>query len=132
MELHCLTIQQLGDQLAKGQISSRQATEHVFERIERYDPDIHGYLELHREAGLAQADRIDKRRRQGENLGPLAGVPIAIKDNICISHGKTTCASKILGNFQAPYDAHVIQALNGAEAIILLASFSRMASSVRV
>ena len=119
MELHCLSIHQLADELANGQVSSRQATEHLFERIERCDPDIHGYLELHQDTALAQADRIDKRRSKGETLGPLAGVPLAIKDNICISHGRTTCASKILGNFQSPYNAHVIEALNAADAVIL-------------
>ena len=119
MELHSLSIHQLAEKLTKGQLSSRQATEHLFERIKSCDSDIHGYLELHQEAALAQADRIDKRRSQGKTMGPLAGVPIAIKDNICISHGKTTCASKILGNFKAPYDAHVIEALNAAEAVIL-------------
>ncbi|MCK4849886.1 MAG: Asp-tRNA(Asn)/Glu-tRNA(Gln) amidotransferase GatCAB subunit A, partial [Phycisphaerae bacterium] len=60
MELHRLTIQQLAGELAKGQLSSRQATEHLFQRIERHDPAIHGYLELHQDAALAQADRIDK------------------------------------------------------------------------
>jgi len=119
MELHCLTVQQLSSELAKGQLSSRQATQHLFQRIERHDPAIHGYLELHPDAALAQAERIDKRRSRGETLGPLAGVPLAIKDNICISHGRTTCASKVLGNFQSPYDAHVIGALNAADAVIL-------------
>ncbi len=119
MELHCLSIHQLAAELAKGQVSSCQATEHLFERIERHDPVIHGYLELQQDAAIAQADRIDKRRNDGETLGPLAGVPLAIKDNICVSHGRTTCASKILGNFQSPYDAHVIEALNAADAVIL-------------
>ena len=119
MELHCLSIQQLSSELAKGRLSSRQVTEQLSDRIERCDPPIHGYLELQRDAALAQADQIDKRRRDGQTLGPLAGVPLAIKDNICMTCGQTTCASKILGNFQSPYNAHVIEALNAADAVIL-------------
>ena len=119
MESHSLSIEQLSAELARGQLSSRQACEQLFARIDRCDGPIHGYLELHREAALARADEMDKRRSDGEHLGPLAGVPLAIKDNICMIGGHTTCASKILGNFQAPYNAHVIESLNAAGAVIL-------------
>ena len=119
MELHALSIQQLSSELATGQVSSLQATECLFERIAQYDATINGYLELHRDHALAKASQIDDRRSQGENLGPLAGVPLAIKDNICMSNGRTTCASKILESFESPYNAHVIDRLNVADMVIL-------------
>ncbi|NIA06731.1 MAG: Asp-tRNA(Asn)/Glu-tRNA(Gln) amidotransferase subunit GatA [Actinobacteria bacterium] len=119
MELHELTIQQLSDELATKTVSSREVVEQTLKRIEKYDPVIHGYLEVHSEAALARANQIDQRRSQGDKLGPLAGVPVAIKDNMCTTEGHTSCASKILGNFCAPYDAHVVKALNAADAIIL-------------
>ena len=120
MELHKLTIQQLASELAHKRVSSREVTEQLFARIEQYDGAIHGYLELQREAALAKAEQIDQHRiNKTDGLGPLAGIPLAIKDNLCMKQGRTTCASKILGNFRAPYDAHVIEALNAAGAVIL-------------
>ena len=119
MELHELTIQQLADELATKKVSCREVVEQILKRIEKYDPAIHGYLEVHKEAALAKADKIDQRRSQGDKLGVLAGVPVAIKDNMCTTEGHTSCASKILENFRAPYDAHVVAALKAADAIIL-------------
>ena len=119
MELHQLTIEQLSSQLIQKKVSSREATQAILARIEKFDADIHGYLELHRESALAQADRIDAQRSRGRHLGPLAGVPLAIKDNICTTNGHTTCASKILGNFRAPYDAHVVRKLSAADVVVL-------------
>ena len=119
MELHQLTIQELSSRLSRKEVSSRQATQALFSRIGEIDSQLHGYLELHRDSALAQADRIDSLRTNGNDLGPLAGVPLAIKDNICMTDGHTTCASKILANFQAPYDAHVIQNLRAAQVVVL-------------
>ena len=119
MELHQLTIQELSGQLSRREVSSRQVTEALFSRIKKLDSQLHGYLQLHRDSALTQADRIDDLRANGNALGPLAGIPLAIKDNICMTDGQTTCASKILGNFQAPYDAHVIQNLRAAQVVVL-------------
>ena len=119
MELHELSIGQLAGELAGRKVSSREVVEHVLGRIEKYDGKINGYLEVLAEEALARAEQIDQQRSQGDKLGALAGVPIAIKDNMCTKQGHTRCASKILDNFRAPYDAHVVEALNGAGAIIL-------------
>ena len=68
---------------------------------------------------LAAAAQVDRQRRSGEELGPLAGVPIAVKDNLCTRGLRTTCASKIIGEYVPPYDAHVVEALRKSGAVIV-------------
>ncbi len=90
-----------------------------YEKIKNDDEKIKGYITLCEEEAYALAEDIQARYDAGEEMGPLAGVPIAIKDNLCTRGLKTTCASKMLENFIPPYDATVIKNLKDAGAIIL-------------
>lgn len=87
--------------------------------VERLEPQVHALISLDADRAREQARRIDEHMASGQAMGPLAGVPLIVKDNICTRFGRTTCASKILANFAAPYDAHVVERLETAGAIIL-------------
>lgn len=119
MSLENLTALELRDKIAGRQVSSVEAVESVFARIEERDPVIGAYISTYRERALEKAAEVDRRIGVGEAVGALAGVPIAIKDNMCTSFGTTTCASKMLENFRAPYDAHVVEKLESADAVIV-------------
>jgi len=110
---------ELRDDIVGGRVSSSEATEAVFSRIEQREPVIGAFLSLCRERALEKAAAVDRKVAAGEKVGPLAGVPIAIKDNMCTRFAATTCASKILENFRPPYDAHVVTKLEEADAVIV-------------
>jgi len=119
MTMHHATALQLRDALAAGEISSREAVEACLKRIERSDPRVQAFISVDGERALERARQIDERLASGERVGPLAGVPVAIKDNICTRFGRTTCASRILSDFASPYDAHVVEQLDAAGAVIV-------------
>ena len=96
------TVKQLRDKIAAGQVKSIDAVMATFERIDKHEPAVGAYLSINKEQAMEQAKEIDEKIAAGQSLGPLAGVPIAIKDNMCTTFGTTTCGSKILENFQAP------------------------------
>lgn len=98
---------------------AREITESFLSRTQRLDPDIQAFNEIFESEALAQADAIDKKLKAGETVGPLAGVPVAIKDNILIRGLKTTCSSRILATYVSAYDATVIQKLRDAGAIFI-------------
>ncbi|MBN1817343.1 MAG: Asp-tRNA(Asn)/Glu-tRNA(Gln) amidotransferase subunit GatA [Sedimentisphaerales bacterium] len=114
-----LTAKQLRDEIAAGRIKSADAVTEVFTRIEIYDPTVGAYITTFKEDALRSAHAVDAKIAAGHSVGSLAGVPIAVKDNLCMRTGPTTCASKILANFHSPYDAHVIEKLTDADAVIL-------------
>ena len=114
-----LTAIQLRDKIATGQISSVEATEAVFKNIKDREPVIGAYISTYRDRALEKAAKVDKRIAAGREVGQLAGVPVAVKDNMCTTFGATTCASKILENFHAPYNATAVQKLLSADAIIV-------------
>ncbi len=114
-----LSARQLRDKIAAGQISSVEATEGVFKSIERYEPIIGAYISTFEELSLARAKEVDAKIAAGKTVGQLAGVPVAIKDNMCTTFGATTCASKILKNFHAPYNAAAVEKLLAADAVIV-------------
>jgi len=114
-----LTALELKDEISAGKISSREATRAVFERIKKFEPTIGAFISTHEERALESAADIDRRIAAGELVGPLAGVPVAVKDNMCTTFGATTCASKILENFHAPYNATVVEKLLAADAVII-------------
>jgi aspartyl-tRNA(Asn)/glutamyl-tRNA(Gln) amidotransferase subunit A len=114
-----LTATEMRDRIVAGEQTSRQTVEAMFERIDRIEPTVGAYLNLFREQALERADAIDKKIAAGERVGALAGVPVAIKDNMCTAFGATTCASKILENFHATYNADVVERLLAADAVIV-------------
>jgi aspartyl-tRNA(Asn)/glutamyl-tRNA(Gln) amidotransferase subunit A len=118
-ELHSLTGLELAGKIRRKEVSAREAVADLFERIERLDPPLHAYLSLNRDLALARADEIDSALARGEAVGRLAGVPVAVKDNLCTADFPTTCASRILQNFRPPYDACVVEALRREGAIIV-------------
>jgi len=109
----------LRDKIKAGEISSVAATRAVFERIAKVEPIIGAFISTFEEQAIARAAEVDNRIAKGEPVGQLAGVPIAIKDNMCTTFGTTTCASKILANFHAPYNATAVAKLMAADAIIV-------------
>lgn len=91
-----LTALELGKEIKEKRISVREAVQASLEQIHKYEDIVHAYVTLTEEAALAQADEIQKQIDDGILTGPLAGVPMAIKDNICTEGIETTCSSKIL------------------------------------
>ncbi|ACB84060.1 Asp-tRNA(Asn)/Glu-tRNA(Gln) amidotransferase subunit GatA [Natranaerobius thermophilus] len=119
MKLHELTLMEVKRGLEQGDFSSEELVTSVYDRIEETEDHIKAYITLTKEQALAQSKEIDSQRAKGEELGPLAGIPVAIKDNICTKDVTTSCASKILEDFVPPYNATVISKLAEAGAIIV-------------
>jgi len=114
-----LSAKELRDKIAAGRISSAEATKAVFKNIDEREPAIGAFISTYRDRALEKAAEVDKRIATGELVGELAGVPVAIKDNMCTTFGATTCASKILENFHAPYNATFVEKLLSADAVIV-------------
>ncbi len=113
------TTDDLLDQLQTGQLTSTELVTSCLDRISSVDSRIGAFLHVDRDGALQQASRVDERRQAGETLGPLAGVPVGVKDNICATGTRTTCGSRMLENFVPPYDAHVIERLRQAGAVLI-------------
>jgi len=103
------------DAIRAKKISSVELTRQALDRITKVDPSIQAFNETYADRALQQAKAVDA----DQTTGALAGVPIALKDNLCTTYGHTTCSSKMLENFRAPYDATVVQKLEQAGAVIL-------------
>ncbi len=119
MDIKNVTALELGKMIKTGEITSREAVLSIVENIEKTDKKLNAYVTVNRESALAEAEIIDNRIANGEDLGPLAGVPIAIKDNICTKNLRTTCASKMLESFVPQYDATVIEKIKSTGGIVL-------------
>jgi aspartyl-tRNA(Asn)/glutamyl-tRNA(Gln) amidotransferase subunit A len=102
-----------------GQRSARAVAEEALAAVAARDAELHAFLEVLGDEALAQADAVDAAVARGEDPGPLAGVPVALKDNLCTRGLPTTCGSKILEGWRPPYDATVVQLLRAAGAIAL-------------
>jgi aspartyl-tRNA(Asn)/glutamyl-tRNA(Gln) amidotransferase subunit A len=114
MELYNFTIHELHDMLKKGETTSQAITESVLGRIKAVDGKVKAYITVTDEIARRRAAEADKRLNAGDASSPLLGIPIAVKDNMCTEGIRTTCASKILGNFVPPYDATVVRKLGQA------------------
>jgi aspartyl-tRNA(Asn)/glutamyl-tRNA(Gln) amidotransferase subunit A len=112
-------IRELHQQLVKKERSATEITQDYLNQIEALEPKLHSYLTITAEQALAQAKQVDAQIAAGEAIGPLAGIPIALKDNLCTQGIRTTCASKILENFVPPYESTVTQRLAAAGTIAL-------------
>src|ERR1700723_3369179 len=113
------TIGSVRDALLAKRTSARELAKDFYAQIERRNPQINAFLALCPERAYAQADRVDAAIAKGQPLGPLAGVPVAIRDVISTEGVRTTCGSKILENYKPPYDATAVERLETAGAVIL-------------
>ncbi|MFZ1325017.1 MAG: Asp-tRNA(Asn)/Glu-tRNA(Gln) amidotransferase subunit GatA [Candidatus Contendobacter sp.] len=116
--MHKQTIAQLSASLAAGTFSSEELTRALLERIEQFNPGLNAFITVTEDAALAQARAADERRRQGQ-AGPLTGIPLAHKDIFCTLGVRTSCGSRMLDRFIAPYDATVVAKLNAAGMVML-------------
>jgi aspartyl-tRNA(Asn)/glutamyl-tRNA(Gln) amidotransferase subunit A len=112
------TLAELASALAARKISSVELTQLCLARIRALDPKLNAFITVDEDRSLADARLADERRSRGE-AGPLTGIPIAHKDIFCTRGMRTTCGSKMLGNFVSPYDAHVIERFAAAGAVLL-------------
>lgn len=118
MNILTASLKELRDGVRKGDLSAREITEKFFGQIEKWNPQINAYITLNEKA-LDQAKALDARIAKKEDVGPLAGVPVAIKDMLCTKGIRTTAGSKILSNFVPPFSATVVNRLESAGAINL-------------
>src|ERR671918_2508985 len=118
MNLPALTLHEAAEKLRQREISSHELTAAVFDRIMATEDKVHSYITLCREAALQQAEHADGLFKKGNDLSPLAGIPIALKDNFLTLGIRTTCASKILNNFIPPYDSTAVKKIYSAGAVI--------------
>ncbi len=116
--MHDKTLAELARDLGNKKFSSEELTRHYLERIERLDPQINSYITVAGEHALTRAKHADRQLAAGQ-AGPLTGVPMAHKDIFCTNGIKTTCGSKMLDNFIAPYDATVVERMNQAGMVML-------------
>jgi aspartyl-tRNA(Asn)/glutamyl-tRNA(Gln) amidotransferase subunit A len=119
VDLTHLTISELQQLLARRETSAEEIARAHIKRIREKDPEVRAYLLVAEEKALEQARRVDQQLNAGEPLRPLSGVPVAVKDVILTRGLRTTCASRILENFVAPYDATAVERLQAAGAVIL-------------
>jgi aspartyl-tRNA(Asn)/glutamyl-tRNA(Gln) amidotransferase subunit A len=119
MDITKLTASQIREKYETKELTVPQVVKAYFEKIKADDEKIKAYITLCEEEAMQKAEAVQKKYDAGEKLGELAGVPIAIKDNMCTKEIRTTCASKMLENFIPPYDATVIKKINDSDAIIL-------------
>ncbi len=114
-----MAIAEWRQQLERGEVSARELTDHHLARIEAVDSSVHAFLEVTADRARADADRLDEARASGEDLPPLAGVPIAIKDNLCTKGIRTTCSSRMLESFVPPYESTVTDRLWRSGAVLI-------------
>jgi len=113
------TIPEITEALAGGGTSARKITASALEAAEKLNGQLNAFLEINRDAALKRADELDKGADGASALRALNGVPIAIKDNICVRGMQASCGSRILGNYQTPYNATAIERLLGAGAVVI-------------
>ncbi len=114
-----LAASELAELMRQGEVTSEEVTAAHLERIEAVDPGLNAFLAVDADGALAQARDVDRRRAQGEQLPPLAGVPIAVKDNFCTRGMPTTCGSRMLEGWHPPYEATVVERLRAGGLVIL-------------
>lgn len=114
-----MTTLELRQRLLRGEISSAELAAQCLERIDAFDGTVGAYLGVDRQQVLQQAEAVDRKRASGVPLGALAGLPVTIKDNLCVAGGTTTCASRMLEGFVSPYDAHVVERIRTADGVLL-------------
>ena len=119
MDIMSLTAVETGKKIKDGEISVREVVNAAFARIDKVESDVHSYVTTDRERALKRADEVQRMINTGVLTGPLAGVPVAIKDNMCTEGLRTTCSSRILENFQPTFTAEAVKNLEKAGAVII-------------
>ncbi len=119
MDIKCLTAVELGKKIGVGEVTVREAAEAALAQIEKVEERVHSFVTVNRERALERADKVQRLLDRGELTGPLAGVPMAVKDNLCTEGMPTTCSSRILENFVPSYTAEAVKRLEAAGAVML-------------
>jgi len=114
-----MTISEIKEAYRKKDLRVIEVVKAYFDQIKAFDQDIKAFISLREKEALEEALTLDARLDKGETLGLLGGIPVAVKDNISTKDLKTTCASKMLEDYQPPYDATVVKKLKAADAIII-------------
>ncbi|OPX89678.1 MAG: Glutamyl-tRNA(Gln) amidotransferase subunit A [Pelotomaculum sp. PtaB.Bin104] len=118
MQLYQLTAHEMHDLLINKELSSEELNNSIFDRIEAVEDKIKAFVTITKESALERARSVDRQIQAGEKIGPLAGIPVAVKDNMCTKGVRTTASSKILSNFVPPYSATVVEKLEAAGSTI--------------
>ena len=119
MEIQSMTAKELGGQIQAGKLSAVEAADAYLDQIDRVEQKVHSFVSVDREDVKRRAQEVQKKIESGQLTGPLAGVPVAVKDNICTKGIKTTCSSRMLENFVPTYTAEAVRKLEEAGAVIL-------------
>ncbi len=119
MEYSTLSAVEMRERVVRGEVKAEELCRAALERIQAVNPRLKIFLAVDESGSLEQARDIDRRRAAGETLGPLAGVPVTLKDNLCTKNFSTTCASKILAGWKPPYNATVVERLRNAGAVLM-------------
>jgi len=117
--MHTLTAHEIRDKIKSKELSSQEITNAFLNRIDAVEDKVESYVTVLPEEAMEAAKAVDEKIAKGETVGALAGVPIALKDNLCTKDVLTTCSSKMLYNFRPPYDATVAQKLKDADTVLL-------------
>ena len=118
-EIISLTAHECHSKFMKGELSAEQIIQAHLNRIAEADGRVNAFVTVFNTRAMEKAKALDQKRAQGKPCGFLAAVPIAIKDNILVKGEKTTCASRILENFVAPYDATAVERLEAEDALLI-------------
>ncbi|MBS5430644.1 MAG: Asp-tRNA(Asn)/Glu-tRNA(Gln) amidotransferase subunit GatA [Lachnospiraceae bacterium] len=119
MDIQSMTAAELGKRIRSRELSAVEAADACLEQIEKMEKQVNGFVRVDREGARKQAEAVQKKMDAGELTGPLAGVPVAVKDNICTEGLETTCGSKILEGFVPAYTAEAVRKLQEAGMVIL-------------
>ena len=117
MEITELTVHELKDKLASGELTSYDITKAYADRIKEKEKNVQAFVTELTDSALEKGKEIDEKRSKKETKSELAGIPVGIKDNICTKGIRTTCSSRMLENFIAPYNATVMEKINAEELI---------------
>jgi aspartyl-tRNA(Asn)/glutamyl-tRNA(Gln) amidotransferase subunit A len=114
-----MSAREIASAVRRGELLAEAVTDYFLARISRFNPQLNAFIACDADEARKAARAVDQKRARGEALGALAGVPVGIKDNLCVRGQPTRCASKILADYRPPYDAHVVERLRAEDAIPL-------------
>lgn len=117
--MHTLSAIEIRQKFIRGELSATEIVQYFLNRIEKFDPQVGAFLTVSKERALSKAHALDLKKSSGKHLGKLAGIPIAFKDNIHVKDEISTCGSKFLTNYKAPFESTVAQLVEGEDAIVI-------------